>query len=76
MFNWFIGSKWHDRRKLLSNVFHLKTLDLYTSSINKHSQVLATKLLNASVKNNGIFITEFVTLCSLDIICGNYLLIC
>ncbi|XP_025410347.1 uncharacterized protein LOC112683508 [Sipha flava] len=64
------GSKWQNRRKLLTNTFHFRTLDMYNPSINKHSRVLAKKLLEASsTSNKEISITEYVTLCSLDIIC-------
>nr|WOV89632.1 cytochrome P450 CYP4CJ4 [Rhopalosiphum padi] len=64
------GQKWRNRRKLLTNTFHFKTLDMYNRSINKHSRILAGKLLDASANNEEeISIAEYVTLCSLDIIC-------
>ncbi|VVC41084.1 Hypothetical protein CINCED_3A021256 [Cinara cedri] len=65
------GSKWQNRRKLLTKAFHLKSLDLYNSPINKHSRLLVNNLLRASGNNNnGISIEEFVTFCSLDMICA------
>ncbi|XP_022170397.1 cytochrome P450 4C1-like [Myzus persicae] len=64
------GQKWHSRRKLLTNTFHFKTLGMYNPSINKHSRILVDKLLDASAKGDEkISIADYVTLCSLDIIC-------
>ncbi|XP_025410330.1 cytochrome P450 4C1-like isoform X2 [Sipha flava] len=63
------GSKWHNRRKLLSHTFHLKTLEMYNISFNKHSRILAKKISEASANNEEISITEYITLCSLDMIC-------
>ncbi|XP_025204857.1 cytochrome P450 4V2-like [Melanaphis sacchari] len=63
------GLKWQNRRKLLTNTFHFKTLDMYNPAVNKHAKVFVKKLLDACTDNKEIFITEYVTLCSLDIIC-------
>nr|QQL12336.1 cytochrome P450 CYP4CJ14 [Aphis craccivora] len=64
------GQKWHNRRKLLTNTFHFKTLGMYNLSINKHSRKLVDKLLKASTNGNKeISIFEYITLCSLDMIC-------
>lgn len=68
----YTGQKWHNRRKLLTNTFHFKTLDMYNPSINKHSRILVDKLFDMSANDDKeISIAEYVTLCSLDIICGN-----
>lgn len=45
---------------------------MYNSSINKHSKILIKKLLEESLNNEEICLQEYVTLCSLDMICGNY----
>nr|BAH72200.1 ACYPI003803 [Acyrthosiphon pisum] len=59
------GQKWHNRRKLLTNTFHFKTLDMYNPSINKHSRILVDKLFEASANDDKeISIAEYVTLCS------------
>ncbi|KAF0759085.1 cytochrome P450 4V2-like [Aphis craccivora] len=63
------GLKWQNRRKLLTNTFHFKTLDMYNPAVNKHAKVFAKNLLDACVDNKEISISEYVTLCSLDIIC-------
>ncbi|KAF0768751.1 cytochrome P450 4C1-like, partial [Aphis craccivora] len=64
------GQKWQNRRKLLTNTFHFKTLDMYNPSLNRHSRILIDKLLNASANGNReISIPEYITLCSLDMIC-------
>lgn len=68
----FLGRKWQNRRKLLTNTFHIKTLDMYNPSINKHAKVFTKKLLEACEDDKEISIMEYVTLCSLDIICGNH----
>ncbi|VVC44999.1 Cytochrome P450, E-class, group I,Cytochrome P450,Cytochrome P450, conserved site [Cinara cedri] len=62
------GSKWQYRRKLLTNTFHMKTLAMYVPSLNRHSRVLVDKLLHAS-RNEEISIKEYITLCSLDMLC-------
>jgi len=71
LFFCFKGSKWQTRRKLLTSAFHFKSIDLYNRSVNSHSRVLAKKLLEACNKNEKIDIKEYVTLCSLDILCGD-----
>ncbi|KAL4147834.1 hypothetical protein QTP88_002173 [Uroleucon formosanum] len=63
------GLKWQNRRKLLTNTFHFKTLDMYNPAVNKHSKVFTKKLLEACADDKEISIMEYVTLCSLDIIC-------
>lgn len=67
---YFKGSKWQTRRKLLTNTFHFKTLEMYLKPINNHSRVLKKKLLEASVNNRGVSVADYVTLCSLDMTCG------
>ncbi|VVC41082.1 Cytochrome P450, conserved site,Cytochrome P450,Cytochrome P450, E-class, group I [Cinara cedri] len=62
------GSKWHSRRKLLTKAFHFKSLHYYNKSMNRHSRILIKKLLEESTNNNGIYITEYITLCALDIV--------
>lgn len=71
-YNCFTGSKWKSRRRLLTNTFHFKTLEMYIPSINKHSCVLAEKFLKLSTTSTEINLMEYMTLCSLDIICGNF----
>lgn len=68
---YFTGTKWQSRRKLLGNAFHLKNLEMYLMSMNKHSSIFTNKLLEASAKNEEIALDECISLCSLDIICGN-----
>ncbi|XP_025410334.1 cytochrome P450 4V2-like [Sipha flava] len=63
------GSKWQNRRKLLTNTFHFKTLSMYNPSLNNHSRTLVKKLLEASALNEEICIAEYITLCSLDMMC-------
>ncbi|VVC41086.1 Hypothetical protein CINCED_3A009062 [Cinara cedri] len=63
------GTKWQNRRKLLTKAFHLNTLNMYNQSTNKHSRVLANKLLDAAADDKEIVIDEYITLCSLDMMC-------
>jgi len=63
------GAKWQSRRKLLTNTFHFKTINLYIPFIYKHSLKLVDKLLVVSETGKKINLMEYVTLCSLDIIC-------
>jgi len=71
----YTGQKWQNRRKLLTNTFHFKTLDMYNPSLNRHSRILIDKLLNASANGDReISIPEYITLCSLDMICGNIII--
>ncbi|XP_050429934.1 cytochrome P450 4V2-like [Adelges cooleyi] len=63
------GSKWQTRRKMLTNTFHFKTLESYNSTINRHSRLLAKKLLQDSKTQKAINIKDYIVLCSLDVAC-------
>lgn len=43
---------------------------MYIPAMNKHSRVLAEKLLKITKDNEEINLKETMTLCSLDLICG------
>lgn len=62
------GKKWFQRRKVITPAFHFKILDQFTEIFDKHSTVL----VKCIEKNKGQPVDFFqpVTLCALDIICG------
>lgn len=65
--------KWHSRRKLLTNTFHFKILETYVPALNNHARSLVKNLVRASQNDKPITdIEAHVTLCALDIVCGNY----
>nr|XP_053639026.1 cytochrome P450 4c3-like isoform X2 [Cherax quadricarinatus]XP_053639084.1 cytochrome P450 4c3-like isoform X2 [Cherax quadricarinatus] len=63
------GSKWHSRRKLLTPAFHFKILEDFLEVFNNQGNKMVQKLKQkADGKPFDIF--PFVTLCTLDVICG------
>ena len=63
------GSKWKIRRRMLTPTFHFKILHDFVHVFNDQSNVLLSKLKDhADGKPYNIF--NDVTLCALDIICG------
>ena len=64
------GSKWQSRRKLLTPAFHFKILEDFVHVFNEQSQILVDKLNQVAVKEKDFNIFPFITLCTLDIICG------
>ncbi|KAF2352195.1 Cytochrome P450, partial [Trinorchestia longiramus] len=61
------GSKWFERRKMLTPAFHFKILEDFMGIFNEKSQILANKLVqHATGKEFDIF--DMVTLCTLDTI--------
>jgi cytochrome P450 len=69
----FPGDKWHAHRKFLTPAFHFKILEEYLKVFNYNSRILVEKL-GARVGEPYVDITSYVTTCTLDIICGKYLL--
>ncbi len=64
------GSKWQSRRKLLTPAFHFKILEDFVHVFNEQSQILVDKLNQVALKEKSFNIFPFITLCTLDIICG------
>lgn len=69
-----LGSKWHKRRKLLTPAFHFKILEDFVHVFNEQSAVLIGKLSEKVGQEFDIF--PFITLCTLDVICGKRSLSC
>lgn len=63
-----IGSKWHQRRKMLTPTFHFKILEDFVHVFNEQSKILVEKLSKKVDQDFDIF--PFITLCTLDVICG------
>jgi len=73
LFNYFPGNKWQGRRKFLTPAFHFKILEDYVKVFNMNSQILVEKL-GENVREPFVDVTSYVTMCTLDIICGNFIL--
>lgn len=65
------GKKWHSRRKILTPAFHFKILEDFIDVFQEQSAIMVTKLAAESGKKS-FNIFPYVTLCTLDIICGEY----
>ncbi|KAI9560159.1 hypothetical protein GHT06_014170 [Daphnia sinensis] len=61
------GSKWHQRRKMLTPTFHFKILEDFVHVFNEQSKTLVEKLTTKVGQDFDIF--PFITLCTLDVIC-------
>jgi cytochrome P450 family 4 len=62
------GKKWFQRRKVITPAFHFKILDQFAEIFDKHGTVLIECL--SKDKGRPIDVFQPVTLCALDIICG------
>lgn len=69
-----LGSKWHSRRKILTPAFHFKILEDFIDVFHDHSSMLVTKLSN-EIGKDSFNIFPYVTLCTLDIVCGKILIL-
>ncbi|KAJ4450148.1 hypothetical protein ANN_01555 [Periplaneta americana] len=63
------GDKWQSHRKILTPAFHFKILEEYVQVFNSNSRVLIQKL-QENVGKPFVDISSYVTMCTLDIICG------
>nr|QST15032.1 CYP4C33-like protein 3 [Diaphanosoma celebensis] len=63
------GSKWQERRKILTPAFHFKILEDFVHIFNEQSRVLVGKLREEAAKGEDLDVYPFVTRCTLDIIC-------
>ena len=67
-----VGSKWHQRRKLLTPTFHFSILESFLPSINENSRTFVEKLKKLETKEEEWNIFPFINKFTLDVICGNY----
>ena len=68
----FVGEKWRNRRKILTPAFHFKILEDFIDVFVEQSLVLVKKLKREVGNESGFNIFPYVTLCTLDIICGKW----
>jgi cytochrome P450 len=68
-----VGQKWRSRRKILTPAFHFKILEDFIDVFLDQSSVLVNKLKREIGSESGFNIFPYVTLCTLDIICGESL---
>lgn len=66
------GPKWRQRRKMLTPTFHFSILMDFLEVMNEQANILVEKLAKHAGK--GPFnCFSHITLCALDIICGEYI---
>lgn len=63
------GSKWHSRRKCLTPAFHFRILEDFIDVFQEQSAIMVERLA-AEETSDAFNIFPYVTLCTLDIICG------
>ncbi|GFT66232.1 cytochrome P450 4V2 [Trichonephila clavipes] len=62
------GTKWRNRRKLLTPAFHFSILDEFIPVFQEQSNVLVSKL-QSLVREPWVDVVQLMTACTLDIIC-------
>ncbi|XP_037052057.1 cytochrome P450 4d1-like [Bradysia coprophila] len=62
------GSKWHQRRKILTPSFHFKALEEYVKIFDRHSSVFVD-MLSQYKTTDKVELLPMIELCTLDIIC-------
>lgn len=67
------GEKWRKRRKLLTPTFHFSILERFVDVFDKAGDKLVEKL--KSTTGQAFDISPYVSLCSLDIVCGRFILV-
>jgi cytochrome P450 family 4 len=63
------GNKWFARRKVITPAFHFKILDQFVEIFDRQSAVFVQNLAKSKGQPMDVFVP--ITLCALDIICGN-----
>lgn len=66
------GGKWRLRRKMLTPAFHFRILEDFVPIFNEQAQIFAS-LLRVHADKKAVDIVPFITMCTLDIICGKRL---
>lgn len=65
----FLDVTWKKHRKALQPAFGQKYLDSYVKKFVNHSTILTNKLAR-EVGNKDVDIVDYISRCSLDMICG------
>lgn len=63
-----IGSKWFQRRKILTPAFHFKILERFVEVFDKHSCTFV-EILSKYKNTDEVELMPLIGLCTLDIIC-------
>ncbi|GIY91175.1 cytochrome P450 4c3 [Caerostris darwini] len=63
------GSKWKQRRRIITSAFHFRILENFVSVFDCQAKYLVKKLQAATRENNSLDIVPYITMCTLDIIC-------
>lgn len=66
------GQKWKAHRKMLTPSFHFKILEQFTGVFNRNGDIL-THRLSSHVDGPQFDITSYITMCTLDVVCGKSL---
>jgi len=66
------GKKWRAHRKMLTPSFHFKFLEKFTGVFNRNGDILIRRL-SSHVDGPQFDITSYITMCTLDVICGKSL---
>jgi len=67
------GLAWRQKRKILTPAFHFKILENFIPIMNEQANVLISVLKQS--KQDHVHVLEKMKLCTLDIICGEKMLI-
>lgn len=65
------GASWHQQRKLLTPAFHFKILGTFRSQIEECCAILIDKLMAVADGKQVLDVYPYISLFSLDVICGN-----
>ena len=63
------GTKWHDRRKLLTPAFHFRILRDFMSVMNEQARGLVDNILPRRDLSKPVDVVPLIVNCALDIIC-------
>ncbi len=64
------GTKWYNRRRLITLTFHFDILKDFLHVMNEQSELLTQNLEILAENGQEINIFKQIALCALDIICG------
>lgn len=65
------GGLWHQKRKMLTPVFHFNILEAFMATMNEQAAILTDIVLEK--EHQPLDVGDYVTKCALDVICGEFL---
>lgn len=69
------GKKWHRRRKIITPAFHFKILENFINIFDRQSTILVNQLKKHGDGNDVFNVEPFISLFTLDVVCGNNIII-